>query len=364
MKLVITTFLLPILFALSSPRAPAGGETDVLTGTIENAAYRIQIPQNWNRGLLMYAHGYRPRGGTWFPLNAGFSSIFLDRGFAVAESGYSRQGWALEEAVRDIEALRRFFAKKKGEPRVTFIAGHSMGGIISLATIEMHPDAYDGALPLCGPLVPALCFFKNHIFDLLVTFEAHFGKSLPEELRPVVDAPALPVAAVKSALDADPALATRFAHQWDMREEDVPAIIAQYHMILREVIDRAGGNPIDNRNSVYSGFGTIEGLNAAVPRYCADAKARDYLRRHYTPTGLVEDPVLAVHTRYDPGVPPRLGNQYDLTLSLTGRQEWFVQKFVEADGHCNISPELTGKAFDLLRKWAVEGARPAPGVLQ
>jgi hypothetical protein len=33
-------------------------------GDIDGASYRIQIPSKWNHGLVMYAHGYRPRGGT------------------------------------------------------------------------------------------------------------------------------------------------------------------------------------------------------------------------------------------------------------------------------------------------------------
>jgi len=101
-----------------------------------------------------------------------------------------------------------------------------------------------------------------------------------------------------------------------------------------------------------------------VPRYAADPGALAYLRMHYTPTGLLEDPVLAVHTAYDPGVPPRLANVYNVTASLRGCEGLFVHKYVEAEGHCNIAPDLVGKAFDELRKWAAEGSRPEPGLLR
>ena len=78
----------------------------------------------------------------------------------------------------------------------------------------------------------------------------------------------------------------------------------------------------------------------------------------------LEDPVLAVHTAYDPGVPPRLANAYHVTVTLQGCEKLFVHKYVEAEGHCNIAPDLVGMAFDELRKWAAEGIRPEPGVLR
>ncbi|MBU0756038.1 MAG: alpha/beta hydrolase, partial [Planctomycetes bacterium] len=70
------------------------------------------------------------------------------------------------------------------------------------------------------------------------------------------------------------------------------------------------------------------------------------------------------HTTYDPGVPPYLSDCYALTASLQGCEKWFVQMRVEADGHCNIAPDLVGKAFDQLRAWAKNGERAKPGLLR
>jgi hypothetical protein len=54
-----------------------------------------------------------------------------------------------------------------------------MGGLIALATIEKYRDSYDGALPMCGPLAPSLAYVGDRMFNMLVTFESLFGKSLP-----------------------------------------------------------------------------------------------------------------------------------------------------------------------------------------
>lgn len=364
MRRLRACILLSVLIAGLLACPASGDDTVVETGEIDGAPFRIQIPAEWNRGLVVYAHGYLPPGAAWSPLHEIFTAIFLERGFALVESGYSRQGWAVQEGMGETEALRRRFVRLHGEPDLTFITGHSMGGLITLATIETLPAVYDGALPMCGPLVPAPLFFRDSVFDMLVTFEALFGEALPEELRPVVEVPSLPKDAVSAALAADSALAETFATHWGVKREEMAGIVTLYHLLYRDVRNRSGGNPIDNMNTVYSGFGTIEGLNRRVPRYAADPEAFAYLQEHYTPTGLVEDPVIAIHTTYDPGVPPRWPNFYSVTVALAGNEDRFVQHWVEADGHCNIDPGLIAKAFDELIAWVTKGTRPQPGLLR
>ena len=77
---------------------------------------------------------------------------FLERGFAVAASDYSLQGYAIPEGVDETEALRNYFIKTYGKPDTTFVVGHSMGGGITLAIMENFGKNYNGGLPLC-PLV-------------------------------------------------------------------------------------------------------------------------------------------------------------------------------------------------------------------
>ncbi len=339
-------------------------ETTVKLGELDGVPYRIQIPPDWNHNLVMYAHAYVMRGGAWNPLHDLLGAEFLNRGFAVAESGYSRQGWAVEEAVDETEALRRHFTELYGEPDTTFVTGHSLGGIITLATIETYPDAYEGAMPMCGPLAPALLFFKDYVFDMMVTFEAFFGEHLPGEYRPVVEVAALPGPVVERALAADSLRADGFAERWGIRLKDLSGIISLYHMLYKELEDRAGGNPIDNRNSVYCGFEPIRGLNADVRRYAAEPGALEYIRRCYTPTGELKDPVVAIHTTYDAGVPPDLPDFYNTLTGLKGTGDLFVQMYVDTDGHCNIAPAYMGRVFDMLREWAAGGSRPKPGVLE
>ena len=351
------------LAAVVSP-AHAQDTTRVESGDLGGSRFRIQVPARWNHGLVVYEHGYLPRGAEWAPMSRWLAAVFLDRGFAVAEAGFSRQGWAIEEGLRDTEALRRHFTKRYGRPDTVFVTGFSMGATLALATIEAHPREYAGALPMCGPLAASEEFFRDRVLGVLVTFEALFGRNLPPGQRPLLAAGELPEPLVESALAPDSALALRFCAKWDVRREDLASIVSFYHLLYRELADRAGGAPCDNRNAIYAGFGPVAGLNDSVPRSLAMPLAADYLRRFFTPTGGLRGPVLALHTTYDPGVPQHFANVYGGTVSRAGTEAWFVQQRVEADGHCNIKPALVGQAFDELRDWVSGGIRPAPRTLR
>ncbi len=355
-----------VIFLVFSASACSAQDGKIVSekGEIDGAPYSIRIPAEWNGNLVMYAHGYKPKGANWNPLHYSIASVFLDRGFAVAESGYSKQGWALEEAVVETEAVRKRFTELHGKPDSTFVAGHSMGGLITLATIETYSDSYNGALPMCGPLAPALHIFGDYIFDMLVTFEALFGEGLPEGSVPVIGSAALKTQDIEAALNSRPDMAAVYAASRGIRRENLAAIISSYHMVYSELVERAGGNPIGNRNKVYSDIIASVDMNSAVPRYDADAGALYYLCGNYTPTGNPGRPVLALHTTYDPSVPPSLPDVYNTITGALENGKWFVQMYAEADGHCNFTPEITGQAFDILRVWASAGTHPEPGRLE
>jgi hypothetical protein len=54
---------------------------------------------------------------------------------------------------------------------------------------------------------------------------------------------------------------------------------------------------------------------------------------------------------------------YDNMAHEKGKQANLVMVYTNGQRHCNFTPEETGKAFDLLRKWVSQGKRPKPGIL-
>ncbi len=144
-----------ILLALCLLSAPVFCAPKSETGDLNGAKFRIDVPENWNGGLVMYCHGYSPMPGSYDEKVPPISQLFLSFGYAVAQSGYVSGGWAIEEAVDDTEALRRYFSRDYGSPKETFVTGHSMGGFLAVVTLlEMFPNDYDGrfgALRSVGP---------------------------------------------------------------------------------------------------------------------------------------------------------------------------------------------------------------------
>src|SRR5438046_882753 len=131
--------------------------TNTLHGAIGGANYTIAVPANWNGTLVLYSHGYifsnqplanpAPAVG-----DAATGAALLQQGYALAGSSYSQNGWALQQAFQDQIALLDFFTATCGQPTRTIAWGHSLGGIITAGLVQLHPERFSGALPMCGVL--------------------------------------------------------------------------------------------------------------------------------------------------------------------------------------------------------------------
>ena len=297
-----------ILLAFTLFTAIAWCEPKKDIGEINGARFRIDVPEKWNGGLVMYCHGYSPVPGNFDnpKLNAMFD-VFLNQGYAVAQSGYAAGGWAIQEAVEDTEALRRYFGRKYGAPKETYVTGHSMGGFLTMTLLETFPNVYDGGLALCGPLASASWFMTRRVFDMRVVFDYFFPGALPNPVKVPSDfamSPALN-ATVEKLLDSKPAQSAAMRRWTGLRDnKEMAGTLVFFTYILKDLEERAGGNPFDNRNTIYDGTEDDNALNDGVVRYKSEPRAAAYLERYYTPTGHLTRPMLAIHTTYDPLVPP------------------------------------------------------------
>ena len=152
-------------------------------------------------------------------------------------------------------------------------------------------------------------------------------------------------------------------------DAEVASDITYFTFAIGDMERRAGGNPFDNRNTIYSGTNATSStgdyeLNDKVRRYVAAPSARAYLLRHYTPTGHLGKPMLAVHTVFDPVVPVSQVTAYSHQVEGAGFSQNLVQQYVHRDGHCALSPDEVGASFDELVSWAHGAGRPTSGLLQ
>lgn len=329
-------------------------------GEINGANYMICIPDNWNQGLVMYAHGYEEIGEeseAFEPELNEFLEIFTSRGFAFAASAYKRQGLVVKDGIEDTEALRSYFEIKYGNPELCIITGHSMGGIISLATIEKFQAEYDGALPLCGWLAPTSSLMKFGL-DMLATFDCLF---LENDGSLILGNSEADTEILGEKLRQNPEMAALFAEHFRIRIEDLPEMIAFYEYGIKETQTWLGGIPMGNTQTIYSGFGDRdENLNKKIRRYPGFPAATEYFTQYHSPSGLISDPVLALHTTYDEILPVFNYSYYEEATLRNSTDHLFVQQYVVRDGHCNFTEEETGQALDQLLDWIREGKRPNP----
>jgi hypothetical protein len=143
---VAALFLL--LGAELADAASAPGRYDGVPGS---ANYTINVPPGWNGGLVMFAHGYGGEGsGKGAVRSSPLDAHLAERGYAWAASGYRAWGYRPDWFLLDLLTLRAHFINRFGPPRWTIIHGQSMGGHISIASLELYPETYQGALIECG----------------------------------------------------------------------------------------------------------------------------------------------------------------------------------------------------------------------
>jgi len=142
--------------------------------TSDGAPYAMMVPANFNGTVYLYSHGYRPNvaipagipvlGGTAVintpqpGPNATVIGAILAKGYGVVGSGFARQGWNADSAIKTNVELVGLFKKQFTKTTKVVAWGESLGGFITQSLAEKHPDLFSAAAPMCmasdvGPLM-------------------------------------------------------------------------------------------------------------------------------------------------------------------------------------------------------------------
>jgi pimeloyl-ACP methyl ester carboxylesterase len=340
------------------------------TGMLPGGGYEIQIPGNWNKKLVLYAHGYEMPDGSANKIYPNpMLKVFLDKGFAVARSSYNRTGWAMPEGIDATEQLRQFFIKNYGKPDSTFITGHSMGGGVTIATMEKYSKFYNGGLALCPVASRPYELVKSGAFDAYIIFNALFPGHLPplSEVTKVNTTTTFTgdnKARYQKALDIIEKIKTTQADDLDffiqytgLKPQDLPGNLLAMDGFVRDLVAQSGGNPFDNTNTLYSGFANNWDINTKVERLAATVS--DQRLTTYDRSGILEKPLLMMHTTYDQLIAPQFGVvKYDDLVHAQHKSQNLKVFYTDGQGHCNFTDEQTAFAFDALRAWVQSGKKP------
>ena len=389
--------------ALLPAGASAGGVT-TLTGTTTEASgltshYVIDVPDPWNGTLVLYSHGYQFSAAP--PTDAGDATTqgwLLAHGYALAGSSYATTGWALEQAFQDQIAVLDAFHDRVGTPTRTIAWGHSLGGMITAGLVQLFPDRFTAALPMCGVVAGgpgvwnqgldsefALATLQSPGAFKLVNFTGlgDAATNFAAAKAALTTAQGTPQGRARIALAAaladipgwfdsaspEPA-ADNFAAQeqnqflWNSNVDFAFAFFGRL-----ELEARAGGNfswntGVDYRvqlshssdmaevAALYAAAGLdlnkdLVKLNAA-PRIAANPAAAAYVERFITYNGNLDMPVLTLHTTGDGLVEVTDENAYAGVVRSAGDNSMLRQVFVHRAGHCTFSPAETISAFQTL----------------
>lgn len=355
----------------------------------ENQLIVICIPPNWNRQLVIYAHGYvAPQAPLLLPIDeltlpdgTFVPNIFLSQGFAFATSSFRKNGVAVEQATEDLNRLLQHFNAVVG-PRglqKVFITGASEGGLIALLLLERYPGKFDAGLALCAPLGGSIDLIK-HTYDFRVVFDYFFPtvftfppNQLGEKRFGAVDVlenaflswDSVYVPRIVAALTADPLAAAELINvtKAAIDVSEPTSIISTALSLLfysifgtNDQIATSGGVPYDNRSTTYVGSTNDGALNAQVERIESDGRARAYARRFYQPIGNLHGPLVTLHNTLDPVVPFQHQENYSRLVDQKRKSAFLSTLPSPGYGHCNFTKEELLQALGLMVQQA--GAQP------
>ena len=370
------------LAALLAFAGPAFADEVIDGSTGPGSVYRLIRPTNWNGILLLYAHGFvskdQPVG---IPDDAQLvASLSAARGFAVAVSSFSENGWVVKDGTQRTHQLLGLFTSKFGNPARVYAAGGSMGGLIAIQMIEKYPRPFSGVLPACA-VASGSARNYDYYLNVRVLFDLFYPGVLPGTAVDVPDG----IDVIQDILN--PALFAMIS-QSSPRRSRSPAWRRhpsrgrpQFHGALRVDRDRArcsrglSGNHRAHAGSVvFRQHGdavhgsplpaTLAYINANVQRFSGTPAAQNTMDHNYTPTGDLRIPALTLSTYRDPVAPGFHRAIYGQTVAAMGNSDRLVQREVLGTGggygHCTFTPDELLQAFLDLVLWGEFGVKPTP----
>jgi len=159
--------------------------------TSDGAPYAMQVPANFNGTVALYSHGYRynidiPAGipliggykvtNTPEPVpggNAEVAKYFFSQGVAIVGSGFARQGWNPDSAIKTNVELIETFKKQFPTTNKVVAWGSSLGGVITQGLAEKHPELVSAVAPMCmaDNVAPELTMAGDFLWGIKVLFD-------------------------------------------------------------------------------------------------------------------------------------------------------------------------------------------------
>ena len=362
-------------------------------GVIDGAGYRIELPEDWNGELLLWAHGFRGlnEDGDGYDPRLTFDDLprredIIGLGYGWATSTYRANGYVPGLGVDDLLKVKDQVAEIARRPTRTYCLGGSMGGATAQLMAQEFPREITAALSYCGALgnIAVVDYtvawnLLAHWFigepparlDLLGALDWSKALGVREGDQLVLSPLGEQFAATIEHFTGGPRWAFRdgFARQWETMFAlggllwpdllDGPAL--EPGQIIPVPPDQL---PFDTTQHRYGARHAeelgldLDRLNAEVVRFQADP-ARRADPGVGVATGELRIPLLAVKTTGDLFTPIHLERDYQQLVQSAGFGDKLVVQAVRRAGHCNFSESEGLAALTQMVTWLSFGLAPA-----
>jgi dienelactone hydrolase len=344
-------------------------------GSYDGGIYRIEIPDNWNGELVLYAHGFVSNAGAQgSALRVGNSPIRehqIQQGYAWAASSYRCNGYVPGQGLLDTMALTDLFTKFNGgrTPQRVYLTGTSMGGHVTLLGMHEFPTSFAGGLAMC-PAGPELFDFfaaTAGAAEVITGVQAKLD-TMPLDLAKMTEMLGKPgeltdkgrqLASVEIQISGGPrpfaveglAQGNRFAGNISpgaLAGSTTPSNRAVMTTHITYAIDEGLGLSADT-------------LNKNARRKALDAEIRNPMGPYdeLVPfDGKLERPTLTMHGTGDLFVPIFLEQTLKRAVVAAGKQSLLTQRIYRLAGHCGFNQAEMIRSFDDLTAWVHRGTKP------
>jgi pimeloyl-ACP methyl ester carboxylesterase len=367
-----SALLMALLCGAASAQSECGPDGLQQSGSI----YRICMPpaDRYNNRLVIWAHGFQdateevgiPEDQLCFD-DICQPDLFNALGYGFATNSYSKTGLAIVQGSADILDLIDIFSAEQGAPQAVYLVGASEGGIITTLLAERSPEQIDGGVGACGPIGDfnrQLAYFAN----ARLVFEVLWPGLIPggpfNEPDIIIETwPAYFDAVIAPAIFASPARLREWiaAAELPIDAGDISGsattsaeAVLRYSIVnVADAEQTLGGFPFDNNDTVYEGILLTDYINQNIQRFTADQAALDEIELNYQTTGVLDTPLITIHTTLDEQVPYFHEPLYiDKTRDSGAYLRSFFHIPYERYGHCNFSAAEALISFALMLLYA------------
>ncbi|MGZ4689948.1 MAG: hypothetical protein ACXVKA_02985 [Acidimicrobiia bacterium] len=333
-------------------------------GRLGGSVYEIEVPDHWNRKLVLYMHGFGEFATEASATPPDLRHYLITHGYAWGSSSFSSTSFIPGRAADETAALWDHFARTYGRPARTYVIGLSMGGLATHIAAERYGNRYDGAFALCGAAGgTAASKISTDVFVAgafaagvdQAEFDAapDIGRLIQDRIVPALRDPKRHAIFEKIAVDLSggprPFGRQGFHFEEETNWRRAGWLLAAHLAPNRSTTYRLGSdNPVSSR-----------AFNRGAVRLTTnDELLRSYLDGTET-TGKLQMPLLTMHTTGDGQVPIEQARMLARRVDAAGKQNLLVQRVFRDPGHCGFSTEEVEAGFQALVGWVEQGRKPA-----